>query len=39
MYAQKKTTEEARDTETAEGRNSKYYLQILSTCLAVAQIP
>ena len=35
----KKTTEEARDTETAEGRNSKYYLQILSTCLAVAQIP
>ena len=39
MYAQKKTTEEVRDTETAEERNSKYYLQILSTCLAVAQIP
>lgn len=35
----KKTTEEVRDTETAEGRNSKYYLQILLTCLAVAQIP
>lgn len=39
MYAQKKTTEEVRDTETAEGRNSKYYLQISLTCLAVARIP
>lgn len=39
MYAQKKTTEEARDTETAEGRNSKYYLRILLTRLAVARIP
>lgn len=39
VCTKKKTSEEVRDTETAEGRNSKYYLQILSTCLAVAQIP
>lgn len=25
VCTKKKTTEEARDTETAEGRNSKYY--------------